>query len=308
MRRLPPLNALRAFEAAARHLSFTKAADELHVTPAAVSHQVKALEAHAGVRLFRRLNNGLALTEAAGKYLPLLTEGFDRLVEAGRHLSGDDGSRVTTVSVLHSVATKWLAPRLARFRRIHPQIDLRIDATDRKVDLLRDGIDLAIRYGAGDSSGHHLEELFTDHVFPVCSPRLVAGPKPLEAPGDLRHHTLLHTDWAERHGGSPDWRAWLKTAGVTDIDAARGPRFTLSSMTIEAAIDGQGVALGQWLFAADDIAAGRLVRPFDLSLPLEAAYYLVVPQTAKEDPAAETFRQWIVDEAAQYKALIGTSL
>ncbi len=306
MRRLPPLNALRAFEAAARHRSFTKAARELHVTPAAVSHQVKALEAHVGVGLFRRLNNGLDLTAAGQRFLPLLTEGFDRLDAAQRRLAASSSRQVVTVSVLHSIATKWLAPRLARFYDAHPDIDLRVDASDRQAGPPYDGSDLAICYGA--AAGHHSEELFRDCVFPVCSPALATEPEALETPGDLSRHTLLHIDWAEKHGASPDWRVWLRAAGVTDIDAARGPRFTLSSMAIQAAIAGEGLALGQWLFAADDMAAGRLVKPFALSLPLESAYFLVVPPAAMEDPATAAFRRWVLSEATRYKAQIGVSV
>ncbi len=275
------------------------------MTPAAISHQVKALEAQAGVSLFRRLNNGIALTEAGGRYLPLLTEGFDQLAEAGRLLYGPNGPEVVTVSALQSVATKWLAPRLAGFYEAYPEIDVRIEATDRAVEPRRDGVDLAIRYGAGGQDGHHLVALFRDHVFPVCSPAVAAAPPPLETPGDLERHTLLHIDWDRAHGTSPDWRTWLKAAGVPHIDATRGPRFTLSSMAIQTAIDGQGVALGQYLFAADDIAAGRLVKPFALSLPLESAYYLVAPKSVVVGSATARFRQWLETEALRYKTLIG---
>ncbi len=305
MRRLPPLNALRAFEAAARHMSFKKAADELNVTPAAVSHQVKALEGYLGCQLFRRLNNALALTAAGARYLPLLTEGFDKLAEAGTKLAGGEGPRVLTLRALPSLASKWLGPRLAQFSGGHPGIDLRIEATEKHTDFRRDGIDVAFCFGRGDDPSAAVTPLFTDRVFPVCSPALMAGSRALRTPADLGRHTLLHIDWAAMHGASPDWGAWLAAAGVSDLDTGRGPRFSLSSLAIQAAIDGQGVALGQYLFAADDLDAGRLVRPFDLSLPLASPYCIVTALAAGDDPAIAAFLAWALDEARRYQSAAG---
>ncbi len=297
-RHLPPLNALRAFEAAARHLSFTNAAEELNVTPAAVSHQVKALEAHLGRGLFRRLNNALELTPEGRQYAPLLSEGFDKLAAAGDSLKDANRRQTLTVSVVTSVATKWLAPRLSRFYQSHPKFDIRVDATDRDVNLAHGEIDLSILYGPGPFQGLQHETLFVDQVFPVCSPGFA---RTLKKVTDLRKATLLHIDWAERHGSSPDWSAWLAAAEATAVDATRGPRFTLSSMAMDAAIAGEGVALGQNLFASGDIAAGRLVRPFPLGLPLPFPYQLVWPAGAESNAAAVAFRAWVLGEVSEYR-------
>lgn len=301
-RRLPPLNQLRAFEAAARHLSFKHAADELSVTPAAVSHQVKALEAFWGRKLFRRLNNALVLTDAGERYQPLLTEGFGKLAEAGTRLTGTESRAVLTVAVLHSLASKWLGPRTPGFLEAHGDIELHIEATDRHVDFRREDVDLVISYGLQGYSDCRQEELFRDRVFPVCSPAYLAKSPPLDEPADLWGHLLLHIDWEMRHGNSPDWQAWLDAAGAGDIDAGQGPRFNLSSMAIQAAIDGQGLALGQYLFAADDLAAGRLVKPFDLTLPLASPYCILSPAGQPLKPAADAFRSWLLEQASSYQA------
>ena len=302
MRRiLPPLNQLRAFEAAARHLSFKQAADELNVTPAAVSHQVKALEAFWGRKLFRRLNNALALTDAGECYHPLLTEGFGKLAEAGTRLAGRESRAVLTVAVLHSLASKWLGPRTSGFLAAHDDIDLHIEATDRHVDFRREEVDLVISYGLQGYSDCRQEELFRDRVFPVCSPAYLTESPPLDEPADLRGHPLLHIDWELRHGNSPDWQAWLEAAGTGDIDAGQGPRFNLSSMAIQAAIDGRGLALGQYLFAADDLAAGRLVKPFAMTLPLASPYCILSPSNRPLRPAAEAFMAWLLQEAQAYQ-------
>lgn len=300
-RRLPPLNQLRAFEAAARHLSFKHAADELSVTPAAVSHQVKALEAFWGRKLFRRLNNALVLTDAGERYLPLLTEGFGKLAEAGTRMTGRESREVLTVAVLHSLASKWLGRRAAGFLEGHGDIELRIEATERRVDFRREEVDLVISYGMQGYGDCRREELFRDRVFPVCSPDYLAKSHPLDKPGDLRGHRLLHIDWEARHGSSPDWQAWLDAAGAGDVDAGQGPRFNLSSMAIQAAIDGQGLALGQYLFAADDLDDGRLVKPFELTLPLASSYCILSPPDRPLRPAAEAFRSWLLEEAQTYQ-------
>ena len=301
-RRLPPLNQLRAFEAAARLLSFKNAADELHVTPAAVSHQVKALEEFWGRKLFRRLNNALVLTDAGERYHPLLTEGFGKLAEAGEQLTGSDSRAVLTVAVLHSLASKWLGPRTPGFMDGDGDIELHIEATDRHVDFRREDVDLVISYGLQGYSDCRHEELFRDRVFPVCSPAYLAKSAPLDRPADLRGHPLLHIDWEMRHGTSPDWQAWLEAAGAGEVDAGQGPRFNLSSMAIQAAIDGQGLALGQYLFAADDLAAGRLVKPFDLTLPLASPYCILSPSDRPQRPAAQAFRIWLLQEAQAYQS------
>lgn len=290
-RRLPPLNALRAFEAAARHLSFTRAAEELHVTQAAISHQVKALEEHLGRKLFRRLNRALLLSDDGQAYLPSVSRAFALLNDATRNLLERDAPGPLTVSALPSFAARWLVPRLGRFRQIHPDIDLRIDPSAALTDFASGDVDVGIRYGRGKYSALRADWLMTEDIFPVCSPALLSGEHPLRAPGDLEHQVLLHDD------GHGDWRTWLLAAGVDRVDPTRGPIFTDSSMLIQAAMAGQGVALARGVLAADELAAGRLVRPFTLSLPTEYAYYLVCPQNTAEQPKIAAFRDWLLDEA-----------
>ena len=290
-RRLPPLNALRAFEAAARHLNFTRAAAELNVTQAAVSHQVKALEERLGLALFRRLNRKLFLTDAGQAFFPPVRDAFDGLAAATERLRTGDSTGALTVSVLPSLAARWLVPRLGRFRVKHPDIDLRLDPTLGLTDFGREDVDLAIRMGGGDYPGLHTTRLMGENIFPVCSPALLDGPHPLRGPDDLRHHTLLHD---EVHG---EWRAWLKVIGVAGVDPARGPIFTDSSMLTEAAMQGQGVALGRGNLVGDALAAGRLIKPFDVSLPHKWAYYVVCPEARAERPKVKAFREWLLAEA-----------
>ncbi len=291
-RRLPPLKALRTFEAAARHLSFTRAAEELHVTQAAVSHQIKALEEHLGVKLFRRLNRSLVLTEPAQHYLPSVRRAFDVLLEATDRLLASRERATLTVSVLPSFAARWLVPRLGRLLREHDDIDIRVAPSDALVDFERDGVDVGIRYGLGRYPGLRADRLLTENIFPVCSPSLLRGPQPLREPTDLRRHVLLHTDDA-------DWRTWLLAAAVEDVDPTRGPFFTDSSMLLQAAAAGHGVALARGVLAQDELAAGRLVRPFTLSLPTEYAYYVVSPASRADEPAIVTFREWLLEEARE---------
>jgi LysR family glycine cleavage system transcriptional activator len=296
-RRLPPLNALRAFESAARYLSLTRAAEELHVTPAAVSHQVKGLEAYLGVKLFRRANRALLLTDAGQACVPGLREGFDRLAEAMEAVRARDDSGPFTVTVPPSFGAKWLVTRLDRFTRKHPGYDVRLDASMHLVDLMREGVDIAVRYGTGQYEGMRVDCLMDEVVIPVCSPRLLEGNNPLQAPGDLCRHTLLHHTAPYQDDSYPDWRMWLQAAGVTSCDLGRGPTFSMASMAVEAAIDGQGVALVGHVLVADDIAAGRLIRPFDLSFPAHFAYYIVCPLITAERPRVVAFREWLLEEA-----------
>lgn len=300
MRRLPPLNGLRAFEAAARSLSFTKAAEELNVTPAAVSQQVKSLEEYFGVALFKRLTRALMLTDSGQLVLPMLQEGFDKLAEADRILRNRRDDRILTVSVAPSFGAKWLVPRLDRFRRAHPDYDIRIDATDAKADFKRDNVDIAMRYGLGEYPGLVSECLLTEVGVPVCSPRLLEGEHPLRTPEDLRHHTLLHIQWKMESDAAPNWRMWLKAAGVDDIDPDRGPQFSLESMTIQAAIDGQGVALISTALIEKDIAAGHLVRPFaeEIIQQTKFCYFLVYPESHLQYPKVAAFRDWVQTEIA----------
>lgn len=290
-RRLPPLTALRAFEAAARHLSFTRAADELHVTQTAISHQIRALEEHLGLRLFRRQPRGLLLTEEGQGYLPAVREAFDQIAAATERLARPGSGGTLTVSVLPSFAAKWLVPRLGRLRAAQPDLDVRISADSRLADFTRDDVDVGIRMGRGVYPGMRVDRLFGEQAFPVCSPALVGGPQPLREPADLGHHVLLHGD------GPAPWSRWLELAGLTDIDATRGPVFDDDSMLIQAAIEGQGVALGRSVLVAADLAAGRLIRPFDLALPIDLVYYLVCPETTADHPKIKAFRSWLLTEA-----------
>ena len=297
--RLPSLNALRAFEAVARHLSLTRAAAELHVTPAAVSHQLKALEADLGVPLLRRARREFFLTDAAQAGLPALREAFDLLGEAVERMRSELPDRLLTISVLPSFAVSWLVPRLSRFKARHPEIDVRLDTTDRVVDLRREAIDLGIRFGAGDYPGLEVQQLLNEQIFPVCSPALLEGPHPLKAPEDLRHHSLLHVDWTPFMEETGDWKLWLMAAGLEDVvDVSRGPRFSHTNLALQAAVHGQGVVIGSQALAGDDLAAGRLVRPFGVSVPVNFCYFMVTTPGAARLPKVVAFKDWLLSEAA----------
>jgi len=288
--RLPSLNGLRAFEAAARHLSFTVAADELNVTQTAISHQIRRLEDELGIRLFIRQNRALALTPEARNYLPGIRAAFNDLRLATDQLLRKDGDHVLTVSTLASLAAKWLLPRLSAFQETHPGIDVRITTSTGLVDFRTGGVDAAIRYGRGHWAGVRADWLMADELFPVCSPALLAGGRPLRSPQDLAEHTLLHTSG----GYDDDWRLWLTAAGLpANISKNPGLSFDLIFLTLQAAIDGQGVALGRTSYVADDIAKGRLVVPFKIALPADAGFYLVSPESRTDTPKLAAFRQWL---------------
>ncbi|WP_439358866.1 transcriptional regulator GcvA [Bradyrhizobium sp. DASA03007] len=296
--RLPSLNGLRAFEAAARHLSFTLAAAELNVTQTAISHQIRRLEEELGIRLFVRQNRALALTPEARDYLPGVRAAFNDLRLATDRLLRKDDDKVLTVSTLASLAAKWLLPRLTDFQEQHPGIDVRITTSTSLVDFQRDDVDAAIRYGRGQWPGLRADWLMADELFPVCSPSLLRGDKPLRRPEDLRNHPLLHTS----NANSDDWRLWLTAAGLpADIARQPGITFDMIFMTIQAAIDGIGVAMGRTSYVQDDIAKGRLVVPFKIALPADAGFYLVSPEGRREAPKLAAFRQWVL-AAAQNKA------
>ncbi|TQV78968.1 transcriptional regulator GcvA [Denitrobaculum tricleocarpae] len=300
VRKLPPLNALRAFEAAARHLSFTKAAEELFVTQAAVSHQIKTLEAHLGIQLFRRLNRRLLLTEAGQDYFPVLRDALDMMNRATQRLRSQDSSGNLKVSALPSFAAKWLLPRLPRFTEKNPTIDVLISANDQIVDFDQDDFDLAIRYGSGNYPGLRVDRMMGDRIFPVCSPRLLEGDKPLQAPDDLSRHVLLHDDMARTDASANDWQGWLRAAGITTVDPDRGPAYSHSSMVIQAAIEGHGIALGRTSLIGDDVAAGRLVCPFGPVIPGPFTYYLVGPEETADQPKIQAFKTWIQQEVAAF--------
>jgi LysR family glycine cleavage system transcriptional activator len=291
--RLPSLNGLRAFEAAARHLSFTLAASELNVTQTAISHQIRRLEEELGIRLFIRKNRALALTPEAREYLPGIRAAFNDLRLATDRLLRKDHDHVLTISTLASLAAKWLLPRLSSFQEAHPDIDVRITTSTGLVDFRSGDVDAAIRYGRGHWPELRAEWMMADEMFPVCSPALLAGKRPLQSPEDLRDHVLLHNT-----NNGDDWRLWLTAAGLPpDISKQPGVTFDLIFMTVQAAIDGMGVAMGRTSYVQDDIAKGRLVVPFKIALPADAGFYLVSPEGAADTPKLQAFRQWLVASA-----------
>ena len=289
--RLPSLNGLRAFEAAARHLSFTNAATELNVTQTAISHQIRRLEEELGVRLFVRQNRALALTPEATEYLPGVRTAFNDLRFATDRLLRKDNENVLTVSTLASLAAKWLLPRLPAFQEAQPGIDVRITTSTALVDFKSSGVDAAIRYGRGHWPGLRADWLMADELFPVCSPALITGSKPLRCPEDLAQQTLLHTS----AGYNDDWRLWLTAAGLpANISKHPGLTFDLILVTVQAAIDGLGVAMGRTSYVEADIAKGRLVVPFKIALPADAGFYLVSPEARADSPKLSAFRHWLV--------------
>jgi LysR family transcriptional regulator, glycine cleavage system transcriptional activator len=295
-RQLPPLNSLRAFEAAARHLSITAAAQELNVTPAAISHQVRLFEDHIGLPVFQRGGRGLVLTDAGSAGLRELREGFAKLAAAIDAIDSLGETGLLNVSVAPSFATKWLLPRLQSFHDTHPSIDVHVAASNQLADFARDGADLAIRYGAGSYADLHVEKLLTESVIPVCSPALIKTSGGLKTAADLGNFTLLHDDSPDADPSCPNWEMWLRAAGAPDVDFSRGPRFNQSAMVIEAAILGRGVGLAKSTLAAADIEAGRLVRPLEAAVPVEFAYYFVTPRAKLNLPKVSFFRDWIREQ------------
>lgn len=304
-----PFGALRVFESAARHLSFKRAAEELFITPAAVSQQIRSLEHQLGIKLFNRHNRGISLTDEALAGLPALIRGFEGLTDSVQRIRDAGLQSTLTVWMAPSFASKWFIPRLQRFSESYPEIDLSISASPGLVDsnsarntipaenFRRDNVDVAIRFGKGDYPGCRVDKLFSVLAIPLCSPELMHGDHPLNTPDDLRYHTLLHDD--TRYEGRPDWATWLEAANVSGIDASRGVHFNHGSLAINAAVNGQGVVLSMKTLASGDLAAGRLVVPFDIGLPLEYAYYLITLNEFSERPHTAAFREWLLAEAAE---------
>jgi LysR family glycine cleavage system transcriptional activator len=291
---LPSLNGLRAFEAAARHLSFTRAADELNVTQTAISHLIRRLEEQLDVKLFVRRNRALELTRDAQDYLPAVRTAFEDLRRATARLRRSDRDGVLTVSTTASLAAKWLVPRVASFQEAHPGIEVRISTSSHLVDFEREEVDMAVRYGLGSWPALRANWLMAEDMFPVCSPTLLTGDNPLRTPEDLAHHTLLHAT-ASRE----DWQLWLTAAGLpASIAARRGLTFDQSFMASQAAVEGLGVALGRARLVEADIAAGRLVVPFDVVLPTDAGYYIVAPEATADTPKIALFRDWLIGSVA----------
>lgn len=289
----PSTGALRAFEAAARNLSFTNAAAELNLTQGAISHQIKELETRLGVRLFHCEARGITLTDAGATYLPYVREALDRLragVDALRH-EGDDN--ILTVSCSPNFATKWLVPRLGAFSRQNPDVDLRVSAAMQRVTFASDGIDLAVRHGEGNWPHLHVTQLCKEDIFPVCSPHLLGPGNQVDGISGLAKFTLLHDQ--DRAG----WAKWLKAmdAPVEEFDLDHGPVFSETSLVRDAAVAGQGVALARSALAALDLRDSRLVRPVPNAMAAQFAYWIVCPKPRAQHPQIDRFRQWLVAQA-----------
>jgi LysR family transcriptional regulator, glycine cleavage system transcriptional activator len=289
--RLPPLNALRAFEATARHLSVKDAADELSVTPGAVSQLVKALELHLGVTLFRRINRGMLLTDAGQGYLPPVRNAFRQIGEATQRVRVSPDSGVLTVSVTPFFAAAWLVPRLKSFQDVHPAIDLQIVTSNTPVDFSRDGVDLAVRHGLGRYPGLRSERVLVVEIVPVAAPALVARLGKPASPADLARWPQVHD--AERKG----WHHWFRSQGIDKIGAPRGPAFDDSSVLLKAVLAGQGAGLLPAAMVALDVAEGRLVKLADAAWLEDVAYYLVYPQANATRAKVVAFRRWVLDAA-----------
>lgn len=291
---LPPLGALRAFEAVARRLSFSKAAEDLNVTPGAVSQQIRLLEELLGTSLFERTRRSVALTDVGMQMLPDVQLGLETLSRAISSKTAPAGGKTLTISVAPSFASKWLIPRLSDFSERYPEIDLRISATVGLADFKRDKVDLAIRLGRGNYPDLQAEPLFAESLTPFCSPALLKRKGRLRNPDDLRKHQLLHDTSIPGQEERSAWERWLDVAGAKHVSAQRGTRFSLAELAMQAAIDGAGVVLGRMVLAEADLAAGRLVRPFKLILPLEWSYFLVMSKGGRRQEI-ECFRDWLYD-------------
>ena len=309
--RLPPLNALRVFEAAARHLSFKEAATELHITQAAVSHQIKSLEEYLGIELFRREGRGVQLTEAAKASLPRLREGFDALAAAVETIHERSAETELVITAPPVFAARWLMPRLADFSRRAPEIEVRVVGSSKMVDAgaldstaLIGDLDprsetsgVQIHLGAGDYPGFRADRLFSVSMALVASPELLPG---LREPADLAKHVLLHDDALDLVAHGNAWQKWLEAAGVADrVDGGRGPRFSTNMLSIEAASQKLGVALALRPMLDADLASGKLVEPFPIEVTPGSAYYLVCPEVIADRPAVAAFRAWLLEKASE---------
>ena len=291
-RRLPPLNALKAFEAAARSESFTRAAEELCVTQGAVSHQVKALEATLGIKLFNRERQRLVITDAGREYLTVVRDALDRIAAGTERILQRQNSGVLTVSTSPDFAAKWLLHRLGRFTEAHPDIDLRVSGTMHHVNFAREDVDVAVRHGDGHWPGHDVVRLCVEQLFPVCARKFVSGRNRITKAADLLKLPLLRLD------DTTAWPRWFEAAGLAGA-VAQGPILNRASMLIDAAVDGQGIALARTALAAWDLINGRLVRPVDVSLRMSNSYWIVCPNATAALPKIKAFREWLLTEAAE---------
>jgi LysR family glycine cleavage system transcriptional activator len=304
MRQIPGTRALRTLVVAGRHLNFTRAADELALTPAAVSYQIKEIEDQLGVQLFLRSSRSIKLTDAGLILHEAAQEALDQLNRAMTRVHRlSRGAAQLRVSVDPQVATKWLMGRVDQFRKLYPTIELRFDVAYEVRDFELDDIDVAIRFGMGKYPGLAAHRLFENVIVPVCSPRLLHSGKPLNEPRDLLQHTLAHIEWSRPGMTWPNWYQWMAAAGIADFDDSRTIVFERSSDAIQAALTGDAVALADFTMVANDLSEGRLIRPFELSIavPSEFAYFLVYPEEMVLDPQIIAFREWILAETASLK-------
>ena len=297
MRRLPSLDSLRVFEAAARHLSFTKAAGELHVTQSALSHRIAALEADLGRPLFRRAPRRLELTADGERLAEGVRRGVEEMARAVAGLDRHAGGGPLTVTVLPSVASRWLVPRLARFQDRHPDISVRLHAEPKLADLLAGEADVAIRFGLGRYPGLHVEPLVSERVLAVASPAWKRRFGPIAKPRDLANATLIHDQPAENDGSGQNWRDWFRYVGAPDVRCEAGPRFSQADLALDAAVNGLGVALARWLLVQDDLAARRLVRVLPQTAPTNFSYWFLCAPESVDRPSVASFRAWLHEEA-----------
>ena len=286
--RIPPMQALRAFDAAARTGSLTRAAESLHVTHGAISHQIKALEEAFGVKLVERSGRGIRLTDEGERFAARLRGALTEISDAVREIADRSNPRQLRLSTLPSFAARWLLPRIARFMKAHPDIDLEIRSSNGLVDFRRENVDVAIRHGSGQWPGVIAEHLLDEASFPVCSPRLAKGKLP-QRPADLARFTLLR-------GEGEQWRPWFEAAGLDWPEPTRGPLYSDSSHMLQAAIEGQGIAIARSSLLGDDLRNGVLVKLFDIVVPLPRKYYLVYPPRMKDSPKLDAFRKWLKQE------------
>jgi LysR family glycine cleavage system transcriptional activator len=307
MRRpLPPLNALRAFEATARHLSFSKAAQELHVTPAALSHQVRGLEDMLGLKLFHRRARSIELTAPARLIYPGVRSGFEAIREAIDRLGRGREDRILVVSAAPGLTAKWLVPRLYRFLARHPDIETRITASIGYANFTSDGVDVGIRLSSGVHPELYVEKLSEEWLLPLCSPRLLDGKRPLRSPRDLAHFPLIQVDLP---GLVPTWSDWMEMAGVGGIDTSRGLRLNVADHALDAASEGVGVVLAYKMVAARDIVLGRLVAPFGPEVPVPGrAYYFVCCRGQEKRAPVKAFRDWLFAEIEETHASLKAAL
>lgn len=298
MRKLPPLNSIRAFEATARNLSFTKAANELNVSAGAISQQVKLLEDYLAIQLFKRKNRKIMLTDEAQVGLPQIIKGLDHLLEGINAIQNYQIDKPLTITLPPTFATRWLIPRLNSFQKLHPEIDVRIDATYKVLDLINDDIDAGIRFCSGNHPEFQADFLFSQKIMVVCSPALLEKGVKLEVPEDLENFTLLHCDfhlWTSTKA-QPDWDMWFSLAGIDNFDTSRGVYFSQHDLLVQAAIEGQGVALVASVSADKAIKEGLLISPFKCNIPLDDSYYFICSKMKSNLPRVKVFRNWLLTE------------